>query len=173
LQNQLREAGRARAEGPTSSRGVERIRELVFGGDQRDSPLPYPFRVYDGAADRRRVQVMVQRVGLRHGHDEARQRHRQGLPFAFPARREIAKRPRRVRLRPGEDRGEEETVDRAADLGLAETSVQHAREHLRARFVHRPLSALRRAGRGFGFTSSVRAVEGSCRILPDGRRYVP
>ena len=119
MQNQLGEAGRARAGGPTSSRLVERIRELVFGGDQRDSPLPCPFRAYDGAADRRCVQVVVQRVGLRRGHDEARQRHRQGLPFAFAERREVAERPHLVRLGPGEDGREEEAVDRAADLGLA------------------------------------------------------
>ena len=91
----------------------------MFGGDQRDPPLPCPFRIYDGAADRRCVQVVVQRIGLRHGHDEARQRHRQGLTFAFAERREVAERPRLVRLRPGGDGREEEAVDRAADLGLA------------------------------------------------------
>ena len=119
------------------------------------------------------VQVVVQRVGLRHGHDTARRRHRQGLPFAFEVCREVAERPRLIRLRPGEDGGEEEAVDRAADLGLAQTHVQRARWRLRSRFVHHPPSALRRTGGGFRFTSGVCSVEGSCRILPNGRRYVP
>ena len=81
-------------------------------------------------------------------------------------------------LESGEDRGEEKNSrpDRVGGswVGPAQTSVQRAQSpgdiFAAARFVHpSPLSALRRAGRGFGFISSVRAaVEGSCRILREG-----
>lgn len=171
-QSQFREARRARAGAPTSSRFAERGRELVFARDQRYPPLPRAVRVPDGAADRRRVQVMAQGAAVRNGHDEARQRPRAGLPLALAPRRSDAERPRRVRLRAGEDGVEEEAVDGEAHLAVAQRSVRCAREHLRARVVHLSLPALCRARRGCDRARRIHTLEGCCCILRRGVRYV-
>jgi hypothetical protein len=144
----------------------------VFAHDQRDPPLPRAVRVPDGAADRRRVQVVAQGPAVRHGHNEARQRPRARLPLALVPRRSDAERPRRVRRRAGEDGGEEEIVDGEAHLAMAQRSVRCAREHLRARVVRLSLPALRRARRGCDRAGRVRALEGGCRVLRCGVRYV-
>ncbi len=147
----------------------------MFARDQRDPPPARAVRVPNGAAHRRRVQVVAQRPAIRHGHDEARERHRRGLPLAPAARRADAHRPRRVRRRAREDGTEEEEEARdrkAAHLGLAQVPVRRAREDLRARVVHLALAALRRARRGLDRACRVHALEGGCRILRSSGGYV-
>jgi len=112
LQSQLGEAGRAGEERPATSRLVEGIRELVFGGHQRYRPLPRPLCIPHGAANQRRG-------GPRPGHTGARQRHGHGLQFTFEEDGGYEERPCRTHLRPGRDRGKEESVDHAAYLGMA------------------------------------------------------
>jgi hypothetical protein len=172
FKSQLQEAGRARAGAPTPPELAEGRRELVFARDERDPPLPRAIRVPDGAADRRRVQIVAQGLALRHGHDEDRERPRAGRPRTLAPRRADAGPSRRVRLRAGEDGGEEETVDGGAHLGLAQRSVRRARKHLRARVVHLALSQLRRARRGCDRTRCVHTLEDCSCILQSSIRYV-
>lgn len=70
-------------------------------------------------ADRGCVPVAADRAGLRHGHEEACQRYRHGISFAFAEHRKDEERSRLVRLLPGEDAGEDGAVDGTSDIGLA------------------------------------------------------
>jgi len=173
FQSQSREAGRAREGCSPISWLVDRIRNTVFGGYGQDHSLPRPICVSDGVADRRCVPVAAERAGLRHGHEEARQRYRHGLSFAFAERRKNEERSRLARLIPGEDAGEEGAVVGTSDIGLAETIVQCARGHLRTRVVHRPLLAPHYARSGFDCACCVHPLYSGCQTLRNSGRYVP
>ena len=149
LQSQLGEAGRAREERPATSRLVEGMRKLVFGRHQRYPPLPRPLCIPDGAADQ-------PCGGPGPVHKGARQRHGHGLQFTFEEDGGYEERPCRARLRPGKDRGEEESVDHAAYLGMAGRFFEGAREGLLVRTVRRPLRP----------TSSWSRYDSNCALCP-------
>ena len=144
----------------------------MLARDRRDPSLPCTVCLFDGAEDRRRVEVVVEGTEVRPRDDEARERYKQGFPCAFPARHAHAGQLERVRVCSGEDGGAKEALDGETDPGVVEIPVQRARQHLRAWVVRITLPTLRCPWSRLGCARCVHSLEGSRRFLWCGIRYV-